>query len=214
MKRIFLFLTVLLFLFSGLNCTFVKRIFSKKRPTDTLQVGNPLNIVEVQPCHIQKATIFSHQLAQSEVKYAQTYEDLNPMDKFMMIDGFTHRTLKGELSLDVLVKNPNTISVLFSALHWQCLFQNQLLDSGTVDIKQILPAQDNYWVRLLVRYDAMKLTPKNTTVGKTNVALGLNRFEHLQLFTQTLAKAHQIDSTKMVLKGNLIDSTLKNLPLK
>lgn len=200
-------------LFFMQHCAWLKPITHKKKPTDSTQRQVKKNVVSVVPCIVHTAKTHSHILCNSEVKYAQNYEQLNPMDKFMMNEGFNRGDMPAKIETDILIENPNTLPVKAEYMKWQAVFENKLLDSGTVSIQNKINPKENYWVRIKLQYNAMKLTNKNTMLAKTNTALQLNEFKHLQIFTQITAYP-VYDSTTVIVQGNCKDSIMKMLILK
>lgn len=167
----------------------------------------------VTPCVVRTAKIHSHILCNSEVKYAQSYENLNPMDKFMMNEGFMRGDMQGKIEIDMLIENPNTLPAKTEYVKWQAVFENKLLDSGTVVLQNKINPQENYWTRIKLQYNAMKITNKNTMLMKTNTALQLNEFKHLQIFTQ-IDSYPLYDNNTVIVEGTCKDSVMKLLILK
>lgn len=195
------------------GCAWLKSITQRKKHTDSTQQVIKKNIITVSPCIIRTAKIHSHILCKSEVKYAENYEKLNPMDKFMMNEGFNKGEMQGKIELEMLIENPNTIPTKVEQVKWQAVFENKLLDSGTVNIQNKINPQENYWIRIKLQYNAMKITTKNTALTKTNTALQLNQFQHLQLFTKT--ESYPVyDTNTVIIQGNCKDSIMKMLILK
>ncbi len=185
----------------------------KKKHTDSTHHEVKKNVVSVAPCIVRTAKIHSHILCNSEVKYAQSYEQLNPMDKFMMNEGFNRGDMPGKIETDILIENLNTLPIKVEYMKWQAVFENKLLDSGTVAIQSKIHPQENYWARIKLQYNAMKLTPKNTMLAKTNTALQLNQFKNLQFFTQL--EAYPIyDTNAIIIQGSCKDSAMKMLIIK
>lgn len=208
---ILIFIFLLLTYLQG--CAWLKSITQKKTHTDSIQQASPKRVVNVVPCVVHTAKIHSHILCKSEVKYAQDYENLNPMDKFMMNEGFNRGDMPGYIETDLLIENPNTLPIKAEYMKWQAVFENKLLDSGTVAIQSKINPKENYWARIKLQYNAMKLTNKNTMLAKTSTALQLNEFKHLQLFTQ-LVSYPVYDSSAVVIQGTCKDSIMKMLILK
>ncbi|MCS7075762.1 MAG: hypothetical protein NZ455_03590 [Bacteroidia bacterium] len=208
------FVTVLLLVLQ--SCIWFKPIVrSKKQNTQGIDISRQTSkrVVEVKPCTVSKVEVYSHLFCKSEVKYAKNYDDLNPMDKFMVNEGFNQRQMQGKLLLDVLVQNDNPVPLQLEKLRWQAVFENKLLDSGTTQIEQKVPHQSAHWVRIPIQYDGMKISQKNTMLAKTNTALMLHQFEHFQFFTRIFARP-SYDSTDTVIRGICEDTIMKMLPLK
>jgi hypothetical protein len=195
------------------HCAWLKSITQKKTHTDSTQYEVKKNVVSVIPCLVHTAKIHSNILCNSEVKYAQNYDNLNPMDKFMMNEGFNRGDMPGKTEIDILVENPNTLPIKAEYMKWQAVFENKLLDSGTVNIQSKINPQESYWVRIKLQYNAMQLTTKNTMLTKTNTALQLNTFKHLQIFTQ-IESYPVYDANTVIVQGNCKDTIMKMLILK
>ncbi|MCS7027277.1 MAG: hypothetical protein NZ519_00800 [Bacteroidia bacterium] len=208
MKEKFIFIAVLLILTQ--SCAWFKaKIRNQQQSTqkNPPKVSNK-SIIEVKPCVVSKVQVYSHLFCKSEVKYARNYNELNPMDKFMVNEGFSQRQMPGKLLLDVLVQNDNPVPVQLEKLRWQAVFDNKLLDSGTTQIEQKILSQSMHWVRIPVEYDAMKITQKNTMLAKTNTALMLHQFERFQFFTRIFARP-LYDTSTATLRGTCQDSVMK-----
>jgi len=212
-NRFIVLISALVLLFSMQSCAWLKSITHKKKDVDSTQNVVKKNTIVVTPCLVRTAKIHSHILCNSEVKYAQTYDNLNPMDKFMMNEGFNRNEMQGKIEIDLLIENPNTLPTKVEQLKWQAVFENKLLDSGTVTLENKINPQKNYWIRIKLQYNAMKITAKNTMLTKTNTALQLNEFKHLQLFTQ-LDAYPVYDANSIIVQGTCKDTVMKMLILK
>lgn len=213
MNKVLLWAIIVMILFFTQHCAWLKSITHKKPRVDSTQSVAKKSVIQITPCIVYTAKVHSHILCKSEVKYAQTYDDLNPMDKFMMNEGFNKNDMQGKIEIDFLLQNPNSISAKIEYLKWQAVFENQLLDSGTIMLKKQMSSQENYWTRVALQYNAMKITQKNTMLAKTNTALQFNNLTSLQFFTQL--NAYPVyDTTTTVVQGACKDSIMKLLILK